>query len=78
MFSVYNMRYRDQLSEVELAIKDNEDFRSLTFRRYGDGNVILLGNLTQQQVRSLEQDLVNRFGSLPAKFAVSEISIREE
>ena len=76
--SVYNARYRHQSSCVQSAIKGNDDFRSLTLDRYGDGSVIIRGFLTQEQIESLQQELVTCFGSSSARWAVSKITVAEE
>ena len=70
----YNIRFREQRSLIQPMLNDNVAYNALEIQRFGDGNVLLIGNLTQTEIDTLRGNLVELFGSSRAKLALSKIS----
>ena len=72
--AVHNGEHIVQKSIVQSVIRNDPDLSALEIDRHGDGNVVLRGELSREQVQQLESTLAEQFGAWRANLAVSEIT----
>lgn len=71
--SVYNGRFIEQKAIIATLIENDPDLSALEITRYGDGNVVLKGELSIEQVRALRKKLAGEIGASRADLTVSKI-----